>query len=105
MKRVLLITLILASLILSGCGAAATPAPQLGAPSFSGGAPIEAPAATSAQAAEAPLLQNDALNSPQNGASTTGSDVTPSDTQRLVVQTAELTIVVQDVKTRVSQIE
>ena len=35
----------------------------------------------------------------------TGSDVTSTDTQRLVVQTAELTIVVQDVKARVSQLE
>ncbi|HEY9153120.1 MAG TPA: DUF4349 domain-containing protein, partial [Anaerolineales bacterium] len=68
------------------------------APSLSGSAPmIEAPAATSAPLA-APLLQNDALKSTQGTGSAT-------DTQRLVVQTAELTIVVQDVKTRVSQIE
>ncbi len=106
MKRWLLITLILASLILSGCGVAATPAPmapQPGAPSFSGGAPvIEAPAATSAPAL--PLL-NDALQSAQASGPATGSDVTTPDTERLVVQTAELTIVVQDVKTRVSDLE
>ena len=105
MKRLSFVLLIAASLILSGCGAAATPAPQLGAPSYAGGAPIEAPAATSAPAAEAPFLQNDALKAAQASGSATGSDVTAADTQRLVVQTAELTIVVQDVKARVSQIE
>ena len=104
MKRLSFVILIATSLILSGCGAAATPAPmesQPSAPSFSGGAPvIEAPAPTSA-----PFLQNDALKSAQAGGSTTGSDVTTTDTQRLVVQTAELTIVVQDVKARVNQLE
>ena len=106
MKRLSFVLLIATSLILSGCGAAATPAPmarQPGAPSFSGGAPvIEAPAATSAPAAP---LSNDALKAAQAGGSGTGSDVTTTNTQRLVVQTAELTIVVQDVKTRVSQLE
>ncbi len=108
MKRLSFILLIAVSLILSGCGVAATSAPiapQAGAPSFSGGAPmIEAPAPTAAPAAEAPL-SNDALKAAQAGGSGTGSDVTNTDTQRLVVQTAELTIVVQDVKTRVSQLE
>ena len=60
-----------------------------------------APAATSAP--DLPL-PNDALKSAQAGEAATGSDATPN-TQRLVVQTAELTIVVQDVKTRVSQLE
>ena len=109
MKRLLLLTSILvASLILSGCGTAATPPvmeSQPGAPSFSGGAQMEAvtaaPAATSAP--DLPL-PNDALKSAQAGGAATGSDATPN-TQRLVVQTAELTIVVQDVKTRVSQLE
>ena len=64
----------------------------------------DAPAPTSAPAAEAPL-SNDALKSAQAGGSTTGSDATNTNTQRLVVQTAELTIVVQDVKAHVSQIE
>lgn len=106
MKRLSFVLLIAASLILSGCGgAAATPAPQFGAPSFSGGAQIEAPAATSAPAAEAPLLQNDALKAAPAGGSAAGSDVTSTDTQRLVVQTAQLTIIVQDVKTRVSDLE
>jgi hypothetical protein len=45
------------------------------------------------------------LKSAQAGGSTTGSDVAAGDTQRMVVQTAELTIVVQDVKARVTQIE
>ncbi len=101
MKRLCIVLLIAASLILSGCASAATPAPKAGAPSFSGGAPmIEAPAAQ----APAPL-SNDALKAQQASGSDTGSDVTATDTQRLVVQTAELTIVVQDVKTRVSQLE
>jgi len=108
MKRLSFVLLIAASLILSGCAPAATPAPfapQAGAPSFSGGAPMtDAPAPTSAPAAEAPL-SNDALKSAQAGGSTTGSDATNTNTQRLVVQTAELTIVVQDVKAHVSQIE
>ncbi|HUI87148.1 MAG TPA: DUF4349 domain-containing protein [Anaerolineales bacterium] len=100
MKRLLLISLILTSLILSGCDVAAAPtaAPQRGAPSFSGGAPeIEAPAPTAAPAA----AQAQAFS---NGASATGGG-TSADTERLVVQTAELTIVVQDVKARVSQLE
>ena len=63
---------------------------------------IEAPAPTAAPAAP---LSNDALQAAQAGGSTTGSDVTNTNTQRLVVQTAELTIVVQDVKARVSQLE
>ena len=102
MKRLSFVLLIATSLILSGCGAAATPAPvasQAGAPSFSEGAPvIEAPAAQ----APAPS-SNDALKSAQASGSAGGSDVTSPDTQRLVVQTAELTIVVQDVKTRVNR--
>jgi len=108
MKRLSFVLLIAVSLILSGCASAAPPAsfaPQAGAPSFSGSAPIEpvtaAPAATSAPAAP---LSNDALKAAQAGGSGTGSDATPN-TQRLVVQTAELTIVVQDVKTRVNQLE
>ncbi|MGA7194119.1 MAG: DUF4349 domain-containing protein [Anaerolineales bacterium] len=103
MKRLSFVLLIAASLILSGCGAAATPAPESNAQSLEGGVPmIEAPAATSAPALPLP---SDALKSAQASGSGTGSDVTAPDTQRLVVQTAELTIVVQDVKTRVAQIE
>jgi hypothetical protein len=110
MKRLSFVLLIAVSLILSGCGAAATPSaqrslaiPQPGAPSFAGGGPMtEAPAPTAAPAAP---LSNDALKSAQAGGSTNGSDGTTTNTQRLVVQTAELTIVVQDVKARVSQLE
>ena len=108
MKRLSLILLIAASLILSGCDVAANPAPTTSRagvqPFVAVGAPMEAPAPTSGPAAEAPL-SNDALKAAQAGGSGTGSDVTNTDTQRLVVQTAELTIVVQDVKTRVSQLE
>ena len=100
MKRLLLITSLIASLILFGCSTAAAPT---AAPSFSGGAPMEPPAALQAPAPE--LSSNDALKSAQASGSTAGSDVTPTDTQRLVVQTAELTIVVQDVKARVNALE
>ena len=77
MKRLSFVLLIATSLILSGCAAAATPAPmapQAGAPSFSGGAPVtEAPAPTSA------ALSNDALKAAQAGGSGTGSDVTTTE--------------------------
>src|SRR5271157_1245915 len=102
MKRLSFVLLIAVSLILSGCAPAATPAPiapRAGEQPFMAvGAPMEAPAA---KAAPAP---RSAPADEANG-STTGSDVTNTNTQRLVVQTAELTIVVQDVKTRVTQIE
>jgi len=111
MKRLFLVILIAASLSLSGCAAAATPAPQ--AQSFRsavqgglGGAPAGAPAAPEAPALEAPApSSNDALKSAQQSTSTGESNGPTTDTQRLVVQTAQLTIVVQDVKARVSQIE
>ena len=97
MKRLSFVLLIAASLILSGCGVAATPAPQSNVQSFEGGAPV---------AAQAPApSSNDALKAQQASGSAGGGDVTAPDTQRLVVQTAELTIVVQDVKTRVSDLE
>ncbi len=97
MKRLSFVLLIAASLILSGCSAAATPpAPQL-APMAEAGASV---------AAQAPApLSNDALKAQQVSGSAGSSDVTTDDTQRLVVQTAELTIVVQDVKARVNQLE
>jgi len=97
MKRLSLIALILASLILSGCGA---PALSRSAPSQAPGAPLAAPAATSA-----PFLSSDALQAAQSGAAGGSSDVTSQGTERLVVQTAELTIVVKDVKGRVTQLE
>jgi Domain of unknown function (DUF4349) len=97
MKRLSFVLLIAASLILTGCGAEATPAASQSAPMVEGGAAV---------AAQAPApLSNDALKSAQASGSAGGSDVTTGDTQRLVVQTAELTIIVQDVKTRVSDLE
>ena len=111
MKRLFLVILIAASLSLSGCAAAPTPAPQ--PQSFRsavqqglGGAPAGAPAAPLAPDLEAPApSSNDALKSAQQSTSTGESNGPTADTQRLVVQTAQLTIVVQDVKARVSQIE
>jgi len=106
MKRLFLIISILATLILAGCGAAAMQnvnrslAVPPGAPSFSGAAP-----ALPAPTTEAPPLSSDTLKSAQAGGSAAGSDVINNDTERLVVQTAELTIVVKDVKTRVTDLE
>jgi len=106
MKRLFLMISILAALILAGCGAATMQtvnrslAVPPGAPSFSGAAP-----ALPAPAAEAPPLSSDTLKSAQAGGSAAGSDVTNNDTERLVVQTAELTIVVKDVKTRVTDLD
>ncbi len=104
MKRLFLAALITASMTLSGCAASAPSALpsqsfRSGAQPQLGGAPLEAPAAPAA-----PLLQNDAMKSAQAGGSAEGNSA-PTDTQRLVVQTAQLSIVVQDVKARVSQLE
>jgi hypothetical protein len=105
MKRSFLVILIAASLILSACGslfhaARSTVAPQpgFGAPSFAGGgAPVpQEPALGLAQ-------QSDAAKAVQSNAVTAGAEA-PS-TDRLVVQTAELTIVVADVNARVKALE
>jgi Domain of unknown function (DUF4349) len=106
MKRLFLMISILTVLFLAGCGAATMQtvnrsiAPQPAGPSSLEGAPV-----VQAPAPEAPVPSNDALKSAQAGGTTTGSDVTSNDTERLVVQTAELTIVVKDVKTRVTDLE
>jgi len=64
-----------------------------------GGAPIEAPAATEAPAAaEAPLLPEDM------GRSSISSDVGPAAQERLVIQNADLAIVVKDPKARMAEI-
>jgi len=108
MKRLFLIISILLSSILSGCGVETASAPR--AQSFAGGAPVGAPAAPAAPALEAPVpSSNDVLKSTEANGATTGNgvgvDASHANTQRLVVQTAELTIVVKDVKTHVGQIE
>jgi len=108
MKRLFLIISILLSSILSGCGVETASAPR--AQSFAGGAPVGAPAAPAAPALEAPVpSSNDVLKSAEANGATTGNgvgvDASHANTQRLVVQTAELTIVVKDVKTHVGQIE
>src|SRR6266498_5417676 len=64
-----------------------------------GGAPIEAPAATQAPAAaEAPLLPEDM------GRSSISSDLGPAAQERLVIQNADLAIVVKDPKARMAEI-
>lgn len=96
MKRILFIIVIVAAVALSACRAAATPtpAPRLG---LGGGAPIqEAPAA-------APLVADSAKSLVQNQAGTTNSSAPTTD--RLVIQNADLTIVVKDVNARAKEIQ
>lgn len=95
MKRILFIIVIVAAVALSACGAAAapTPAPR---PGLGGGAPIqEAPAA-------APFSDS-AKSLVQNQAGTTNSSAPTTD--RLVIQNADLTIVVKDVNARAKEIQ
>jgi len=96
MKRILFIIVIVAAVALSACRAAATPtpAPRSG---LGGGAPIqEAPAA-------APLVADSAKSLVQNQAGTTNSSAPTTD--RLVIQNADLTIVVKDVNARAKEIQ
>ncbi len=107
MKRILFIILIVAAVALSACGAAAaTRAPAAtqapAAPQFGlgGGAPIqEIPAA-------APLAGDSAKSLVQNQASgSTANTTAPATTDRLVIQNADLTIVVKDVNARAKAIQ
>lgn len=98
MKRILFIIVIVAAVALSACGVQAratqAPAPQFG---LGGGAPIqEAPAAV-------PPAVDSAKSLVQNQAGTDNSSVPTTD--RLVIQNADLTIVVKDVNTRAKEIQ
>jgi len=100
MKRILFFIIIAAAVALSACGAAAaTPAP---ARSFGlgGGAPQAAPLE-----AAAPPAGDSAKSLVQNQAAAGSGNSTAPTTDRLVIQNAELTIVVKDVNARAGQIQ
>ncbi len=91
MKRIVFIVIIATVLLLTACGAAATPTPgfvqQNRSASFGGGAQAEMPAAT--QAPAEPLGSVEGQRSlDENG--------NPISQNRLVIQNADLTIVVKD---------
>lgn len=97
MKRILFIIVVVAAVALSACGAAATQAPasQFG---LGGGAPIqEVPAA-------APFADS-AKSLVQNQTATGANNSTAPAADRLVIQNADLTIVVKDVNARAKQIQ
>lgn len=106
MKRILFFLAVAISLILSACGAAATPQAHtslsFGAPALAGAAP-----ATQAPAAVAPLpfVNDQAQSAAPNAPGGTTGNPAPSSSPRLVVQTAELTIVVKDVNARATAIQ
>ena len=107
MRRLFWAIALIAVLLLSACGVSRQALPSVempaatSAPAFGGNLEAGAPAAS------LPLLQNDASKSagspPVPGAPAPGSDATSTD--RLVIQTADLTIVVKDVNARVKSIE
>lgn len=104
MKRILFFLVLTVSLFLSACGAAATPQAQIsrsnGVPEFGVGggapAPLGAPAAL-------PFANDAAKSAVQNSTSATSGTAPSSD--RLVIQTAELTIVVKDVNASATAIQ
>ncbi len=105
MKRLLFVLVIIVSLFLTACGAAATSQASRTydlVPGMGGGAPSlqEAPAA----APPVPFANDAAKSGVQNSAGQTTSSTAPS-SDRLVIQTAELTIVVKDVNARSTAIQ
>ena len=106
MKRLLFFVVIIASLFMTACGVKATPQAQVsrsyGVPELGMGG--GAPSLPEAPAAPAPLANDAAKSAVQNSAGTTTSNTTPS-SDRLVIQTAELTIVVKDVNARSTAIQ
>jgi hypothetical protein len=106
MKRILFIIVIIAAAVLSACGgAAATQAPAR-TYGMGGGAPApaaqEAPAAAPAPFADS--AKSLVLNQASGSTSNTNATV-PSTTDRLVIQNADLTIVVKDVNARAKAIQ
>lgn len=101
MKRLLFFIVIITSLFLTACGAAATPQARSygGVPGIGGGAPSlqEAPAA----APPMPFANDAAKSAVQNSA---GANTAPA-TDRIVLKTEELTIVVKDVNARATAIQ
>ena len=96
MKRILFIIVIVAAVALSACASKAVPTQAPARSGLGGGAPIqEAPAA-------APFADS-AKSLVQNQAGTTNSSAPTTD--RLVIQNADLTIVVKDVNARAKEIQ
>ncbi len=102
MKRALVFILLTASLAVTACGAAA-PAPTQ-APGFF---PEIAMATAAPAAPAAPLMQRSAVGGESYAANdvSKGSGQSPVSADRLVIQNADLTIVVADVNARVTAIQ
>ncbi len=104
MKRLFLLTAIISALILTACGVAATqaPAPTMVPPDYrnfgvGGGAPVPQ---------EAPSMPGlDTTKSSQESAAGIVTNNAPAATDRLVIQNADLTIVVKDVNARTKAIQ
>ncbi|MBI1794666.1 MAG: DUF4349 domain-containing protein [Chloroflexi bacterium] len=101
MKRILVIIVIVAAVALSACGAqrAAAPAPY----AIGGGAPQSAPTAPMEVPAPAFVDSAKSFAPSQSGIVTTNSSAPVTD--RLVIQNADLTIVVKDVNGRAKAIQ
>jgi Domain of unknown function (DUF4349) len=97
MKRLLIALILVTTILLSACGAPASTAVDVQRQSLTGGAPVEMPAATMAPFAQAPAEKSaDSYNA-------TGSAVPPVQQDRLVIQNADLALVVKDPKTKMDQ--
>ncbi len=96
MKRIFFIALA-AALILTACGRAAAPAPS--AQVNSAGAPAAAPEMMYEAPLQAPAPASDAI------ANSAGSGSTAASVERLVIQNADLSIVVADPATKMKSIE
>jgi hypothetical protein len=93
MKRLLIVLMLIASVVLTACGSRAAPTVYVDQQSAVGRAP-EMPAATMAPA-EAEKSAADSFNA--------GSAVPPAQQDRLVIQNADLAIVVKDTKAKMDQ--
>ena len=96
MKRILFIIAIVAALALSACGAAAVPTSAPRSYGLGEGTPAAAPAPFADSAKS--LAQNSAGAAPE-------SNLPATTTDRLVIQNADLTIVVKDVNARATEIQ
>jgi hypothetical protein len=98
MKRNLLFILVITALLLGACGTApaATPSPGLYRTNGAGGAPQD-----SGFAADAPLQKENQERSSANSTNTTGN---PASQDRIVIQNADLSIVVKDPEAKMLEI-
>jgi hypothetical protein len=89
--------LVVIAILISACGAAATPAPQAARQQPAAPAPTSAPAA--AQPANAPAADSAAANAPAAGAAkgpSTGVQASPYQQGRLIIKNGEMTLLVAD---------